>query len=227
MMTTKINKIVLADFEMDNAESITEGYRPPENPETVDKVIAIINSLCRMYHYAELKDHDVITDNKLEFYVDYKFNGKHLGVITLALEKAANTEMWVAKVYLSVKKAQRLPMSNMAQFISDFKRHLKSLHINMAQKETEMPRNEELSFNMAQTKTRMSRDAINNRIKRHQDKIKERMAKVKIWGQMQKNTDNPERKRSIAQRMDNMKPRIERNKEAITYYKKILKYAQS
>ena len=109
-------------------DGVNEDYKLPEDPPVVKKLIEIINGLCRKYKYAVLKDHDIIHDNELEFYVDYQFNGKHLGVVTIALDKST-AGVWMSRVYLSVHKVQRLPMSNLAGFISDFKRLIKNLHI--------------------------------------------------------------------------------------------------
>lgn len=112
------------------ATEFNADYAPPRNPEIVDKLIEEINLLCRKYKYAELKDHDIITDTEFEFYVDYHFNGKILGAVTLVVEKTTSGD-YTARTYLSIKTGRRLPLSNLASFICDFKAKLKYLHINI------------------------------------------------------------------------------------------------
>ena len=115
-------KICLSNFDQE--------YVPPKDPEIVGKLIEEINLLCRKYKYAELKDHDIITDSEFEFYVDYYFNGKILGSVTLVVEKTTSGA-YSARTYLSIKSGRRLPLSNLASFICEFKSKLKYLHINI------------------------------------------------------------------------------------------------
>jgi hypothetical protein len=103
-------------------------YKPPQNSPVVKKAIEIINHLCTKYKYAVLKDHDPVSDDEIEFNVDYKFNGKEMGVIKIILEKQSS-DKWGARIYLSVKRAARLPITNLCMFVSDFKRLIANLHI--------------------------------------------------------------------------------------------------
>lgn len=134
-------KIVLADFGETHETKVAteipsfdETYMPPQEEPTIRKVIEIINELCRKYKFAVLKDHDPIDGDTLEFSVMYAFNGKESGTVTLALDRHVNNS-WGCRVYLTVKRGARLPMTNLCNFIMDFKKSIKMLHI-MQDKET-------------------------------------------------------------------------------------------
>jgi hypothetical protein len=124
--TNKKCKVALAEFD----KAINE-YSLSSEPEVVKDMVSLLNHLCKKYKYATLKDHDVISDTEVEFYIDYKFNGKYLGVITIALDKMANGR-WSSRVYLSIKNTVRLPMSNFTSFISEFKKLANAEKVTMS-----------------------------------------------------------------------------------------------
>jgi hypothetical protein len=82
-------------------------------------------------------------------------------------------------------------------------------------------KNEELSFNKDQKFTRMQKETLQKRIQSHSDQIKKRQERIKILTKNQKDTMDPERKRKIAQYIDNHKKRIEYSKEAIAHYRRL------
>ena len=129
--TTDTHETRLAPREGDDGYG--DDYVPPTNPPVVDKCIEILNGLCRKYKYAVLMDHDVVSEDELEFFIDYRFNGKELGVIRIVMDASSHGK-WTARCYLSVKKASRLPITNLAMFIADFKRLIQNLHIIVGEK---------------------------------------------------------------------------------------------
>jgi hypothetical protein len=112
----------------DEFEDLDSPYVPPQDNPVIHKVIEILNNLCKRYKYAVLRDHQVIEENAMTFYVDYHFQGREIGTISLEMKKH-NSGKWVSKNYLSVKRAAKLPITNLSSFISDFKKAILNLHI--------------------------------------------------------------------------------------------------
>jgi len=119
-ITVALDESVVNTFE--------EDYIPVKDPDFVDKIIEITNVLCRKYKYLKLKDHDIISDDEIELSLEYYFNGKDQGTITLCLSKNSN-ERWSARCYLSFKSAKRIPITNLSSFINEFKQQVKRFHV--------------------------------------------------------------------------------------------------
>lgn len=134
-----MKKLVIRNVAKANGETEIEvqtDYKLPEPSPIEKRVVDTLNTLCRKYQYAELKDHTVISDSEIQLSVDYKFNGKHLGIVTFILEKMAN-DVWTSRSYLSLKVAgHRVPLTNLATFVCDFKRLVSRLHRVTPQVET-------------------------------------------------------------------------------------------
>jgi hypothetical protein len=121
------------DTDLDDTEeheplSFDKPYEPAKEDPTVHKTIEILNELCKKYKYAMLMKHEVISDDSMNFYIDYHFNGKEVGMVSLEMDKQTSGR-WTCRCYLSVVRAAKLPMTNVAMFICDFKRIIQSLHI--------------------------------------------------------------------------------------------------
>jgi hypothetical protein len=141
MISKKLEVVIAEDITETHTAVPVEGddskfnehYEMPKNSPVVEKCIQILNGLCKKYKYAVLTDFDQVSENELEFIIDYTFNGKELGVIRICLDKNTGGK-WVCRNYLSVKRAARLPITNLCGFISDFKSLIKNLHIIITDK---------------------------------------------------------------------------------------------
>jgi hypothetical protein len=114
--------------EDEEFEDLDTPYAPPQDNPVIHKTIEILNTLCKHYRYAILRDHQVIEENMMTFYVDYHFQGREIGTISLEMKKHGSGK-WVSKNYLSVKRAAKLPITNLSSFIADFKKAILKLHI--------------------------------------------------------------------------------------------------
>jgi hypothetical protein len=103
-------------------------YEPAKENPVVHKTIEILNGLCKKYKYAVLMKHEVIGDDSMCFYLDYHFNGKEIGTISLEMDKQTGAR-WTARCYLSVVRAAKLPLTNISMFVADFKKLIQNLHI--------------------------------------------------------------------------------------------------
>jgi hypothetical protein len=113
-------------------EDLDSPYVPPQDNPVIHKVIEILNGLCKKYKYAVLRDHQVVEEDALTFYVDYHFQGREIGTISLEMKKH-NSGKWVSKNYLSVKRAAKLPITNLSSFIADFKKAILVLHVTCSE----------------------------------------------------------------------------------------------
>lgn len=111
-----------------------QDYVPAKEDPAVSKTIEILNGLCKKYKYAMLKNHEVVSEDEMTFFIDYHFNGKEVGTVSFEMDKNSNGR-WSVRCYLSVKRAAKLPMTNVALFISDFKRLVQSLHIAIGEQQ--------------------------------------------------------------------------------------------
>lgn len=121
VITVALSDIVTETHSVNPVVNLDESYVPPMEDPTVHKVIEILNQLCKKYKYCVLKNHEVVDENSLVFSLAYYFNGKEVGDLSFELDKQTSGK-WLSRCYLSVKRAAKLPMTNISMLISDFKR---------------------------------------------------------------------------------------------------------
>lgn len=81
--------------------------------------------------------------------------------------------------------------------------------------------NVETSFNKDQKSTRMTKEKIQEHVTKHMETIKKKQARIKDLTAKQKKASDPDKKRSLAARIQKLTSSIAHNQEALKHYKKL------